>query len=1014
MASSTVYRSALFVDFDNVFISLEEHSKQAADNFGSQPMRWLSWLEKSLPAHVGWESTRRRILSRRVYLNPRQFGRFRSSFVRSAFETVDTPALTSTGKTSADIHMVLDIMELLEHPTPFDEFIILSADADFAPVLIKLRKWDRRTTIMAVGDASPSYLASGDLVLKRSDFLAVLLEEGGVEPIERRRALSPTERADIKQCEDLILRHVQSAAGPVFMSVLAKHVRDAFPRIASDWSGYPSFKDFLAALALPGLATSNIAPGFVYDPSRHEHPDAQTGTFDRGEAFRQQHPLLDPVARKVNRQTDTPYLLPDQYATVFKLIADVINESGYNLTTVSKSVRDRCNDLNLAISRQQISFILRGIVFADHLLGQQAEDPIDLASHFLQNTYALCESSQLILSADEREAVALWLTRGNPIAEPLNLPPLAVESPPARTLQDPQGGPPIFVRVDEARLATYSQWVRDYIAKSDSAVPMATLATEMHGLFPELRQDWGGCKTLKLLLRQLELGGLELSSESPGFIFDPARHKLPSQQPAGPQAASAREIEFRREYPHLYEVAQRLRSSIGMPYLLPEEYACVFVETAREINTAGFDLSETSKRVRDRCRSETTSIARHPINIILRWIMFADHPLGQQPETPDQLARHMFENMEVQSKEKGITLSADEKELVWQWLTLALPDHFEIETRQAKDEATVQFGAGIVDEDTSAEIETTEADDVEHVDPIVADGLSVEIDHADDLTQVEDLGLYQVGESQVEPPVELELTAPVDSDLFAEPPNEPCELATDGQKESEEAPVAEPFPGLLENVDSASGQQSVEPLPTADVDIQSPEQPSSTAVPEASSETVLTPPSADSGPTNHEQLINEIMSPSTERSSPTDIPHQQQVEGPMEMLTDVGPPVLPELPTGDIFESEDSLPGLPGEFEITSADPSDTSVGSTAGLIPEGEPPADDTDDSFIFEPPPSTDEDTIVHSDSLSDPASEDPACEVTHTETISTGDSGLIGPLDADAVDPSEEEDGQNEDPS
>ena len=48
--------------------------------------------------------------------------------------------MTSEGKTSTDIHMVLDIVDLLQHQVHYDEFIVFSADADFTPVLRKLRR----------------------------------------------------------------------------------------------------------------------------------------------------------------------------------------------------------------------------------------------------------------------------------------------------------------------------------------------------------------------------------------------------------------------------------------------------------------------------------------------------------------------------------------------------------------------------------------------------------------------------------------------------------------------------------------------------------------------------------------------------------------------------------------------------------------------------------------------------------------------------------------------------------
>jgi NYN domain len=61
--------------------------------------------------------------------------------LRAGFEIVDCPPVTSQGKTSTEIHMVLDIVDLLQHETRCDEFIVFSADADFTPVLRKIRRY---------------------------------------------------------------------------------------------------------------------------------------------------------------------------------------------------------------------------------------------------------------------------------------------------------------------------------------------------------------------------------------------------------------------------------------------------------------------------------------------------------------------------------------------------------------------------------------------------------------------------------------------------------------------------------------------------------------------------------------------------------------------------------------------------------------------------------------------------------------------------------------------------------
>lgn len=166
-------RSALFVDFDNIYLGLQREDPNAAEQFATNPSHWLQWLQEKLLNSTGDEGVRqrRKILFRRCYLNPSQFGRFRPYFTRSAFEVVDCPPLTSGGKTSADIQMVMDILDALGHATRFEEFIILSGDADFTPMLLRLSKHDRRSAVLAIGPASVAYKAACDLLIDQDTFL---------------------------------------------------------------------------------------------------------------------------------------------------------------------------------------------------------------------------------------------------------------------------------------------------------------------------------------------------------------------------------------------------------------------------------------------------------------------------------------------------------------------------------------------------------------------------------------------------------------------------------------------------------------------------------------------------------------------------------------------------------------------------------------------------------------------------------------------------------------------------
>ena len=88
------------------------------------PTQWLGWMEQGMPrpdnAESNGESGRLRdILVRRCYLNPRDFYKYRPSYTRAAFSVIDCPSLTAAGKNSADIYMVMDI---IDHDAAFNPF----------------------------------------------------------------------------------------------------------------------------------------------------------------------------------------------------------------------------------------------------------------------------------------------------------------------------------------------------------------------------------------------------------------------------------------------------------------------------------------------------------------------------------------------------------------------------------------------------------------------------------------------------------------------------------------------------------------------------------------------------------------------------------------------------------------------------------------------------------------------------------------------------------------------------
>ncbi|WP_239068716.1 NYN domain-containing protein, partial [Cellulomonas pakistanensis] len=167
-------RTAMFVDFDNVYIGLRRLDPDAAEAFATDPGHWLAELESGSDADGDFT---RRFLVRACYLNPSVFSRFRPNFTRAGFQVVDCPSLTQQGKSSADINLVLDAVDALDADTRYDEFVIVSADADFTPLVQRCRAADRRVTIITASPAASAYRAVADTVITADD-LAELVTAG--------------------------------------------------------------------------------------------------------------------------------------------------------------------------------------------------------------------------------------------------------------------------------------------------------------------------------------------------------------------------------------------------------------------------------------------------------------------------------------------------------------------------------------------------------------------------------------------------------------------------------------------------------------------------------------------------------------------------------------------------------------------------------------------------------------------------------------------------------------------
>ncbi len=296
--------STVFVDYDNIYLSLKRKNEEAAKRFAKDAPLWVEGLVSGrliTPTNSPASEIKRRIVMNRCYGNPvprrnsndnstdmNSFPFVRHHFLRAGFEVVDCPPLTAQLKNSSDIRMVMDVRDYLTHDTYFEEFIILSGDADFTPLLHRLRAHARRTVIFANDHTAAPYTAISDGEVREADLINLLMEGRAAFSADETASLTTQQAlpatADLEGTRRDIIKEVvsavRSAGQPVPLEALAdRAVRNIGHdrTVGTAWGGAGSFRDLLLKGLPEEIRLNEQPPYFVYDASRQiaHHPEPE-------------------------------------------------------------------------------------------------------------------------------------------------------------------------------------------------------------------------------------------------------------------------------------------------------------------------------------------------------------------------------------------------------------------------------------------------------------------------------------------------------------------------------------------------------------------------------------------------------------------------------------------------------------------------------------------------------------------------------------------------------------------
>lgn len=133
---------AIFADFENVALGVRDANFEAFDIY--------LVLERLLD--------KGKIVVKKAYADWERYKSHKKSMHEAAFELVEIPHVSYSGKNSADIRLVVDALDLCYTKAHIDIFVIVSGDSDFSPLVSKLRENDKKVIGLGVKNSSSDLL----------------------------------------------------------------------------------------------------------------------------------------------------------------------------------------------------------------------------------------------------------------------------------------------------------------------------------------------------------------------------------------------------------------------------------------------------------------------------------------------------------------------------------------------------------------------------------------------------------------------------------------------------------------------------------------------------------------------------------------------------------------------------------------------------------------------------------------------------------------------------------------
>ncbi len=217
---------AVFLDFENLVLGFEKGKSRQKFEIGRILERLV---EKG------------KIVVKKAYCDWGRYSEFKQQLHNSAFEIIDIPKRSQSGKNSADIRLCVDAMDLCYNKAHIDTFAILSGDSDFSALVSKLKENGKYVIGVATKDAASSLLIDN---CDEFSFYEELVE-GGTKPPRLSQKIPKNKRPAFQLLIDSILALMRENVDVMYSSLVKQTMKRKKPDFSEARYGFRTFSELL-------------------------------------------------------------------------------------------------------------------------------------------------------------------------------------------------------------------------------------------------------------------------------------------------------------------------------------------------------------------------------------------------------------------------------------------------------------------------------------------------------------------------------------------------------------------------------------------------------------------------------------------------------------------------------------------------------------------------------------------------------------------------------------------------